>query len=189
MKISEALSTGVLIFGGLLFLKALGGVQGLTNIFSGIGNLFGSGGGGGGSQSNYQAPGEILTGTAELEAKYDLLSAEAQKLALEQQSIQMAQQMQERSPAQQYMGFMEQFAGWVPIVGDIIKGANEQVEFMQDTYKAESYRRYMEGKQSKQEQEADPRLPPLEVAQNFTEFAKESVPNPVLELLIKGQHS
>jgi len=43
MKIGTAISTGILLFGGILILKAVGGVEGLKNIFGGLGGLLGVG--------------------------------------------------------------------------------------------------------------------------------------------------
>jgi hypothetical protein len=43
MAIQKAIETGILLFIGLIALKAMGGIEGLTNLFSGITGMFDGG--------------------------------------------------------------------------------------------------------------------------------------------------
>lgn len=94
MKIGEAISTGVLLFGGIFVLKALGGVEGLSNLFSGLGGLLG----GGAPTTPAQTPQDILTQTDELASQYELLTVPQQQLAQDLQTIATQQQQLNTTP-------------------------------------------------------------------------------------------
>lgn len=72
-KMMETLQIGVIIFGGLLFLKAIGGIKGLTGIFSGIGGLLGVGDGVVTAASTV-IPGGTIEEIAALEEKLEEIS-------------------------------------------------------------------------------------------------------------------
>ena len=146
MKISETISTGILLFGGILVLKAMGGIKGITDIFSGIGDLFGGGGGsgGGGGYDPSQTAEDILTHTENIEERYRALSVEAQELALREANIQIAEDILKSSKEFGYIDFMADWFGWVPGVGDLLTGATETVEDRITDTKDESMTRYYE---------------------------------------------
>lgn len=73
MNVKEMISTGAMLLIGVIALKAFGGIQGITTMVSGLGNLLGTGGGSAGGAAGGSAGdvGIISAGTA---AQIDIIS-------------------------------------------------------------------------------------------------------------------
>jgi len=151
MQTKDIIKYGILAFGGLLLLKSIGGVKGLSNIFSGIGGIFGAGGGGAPSNVTQSTVEDILTQTQETEQVYESLTPEGQQLAENLQSIDIAEQQSEQTFASGYLDFMAGATSYIPVVGDILGAISGKKEQIIDTAQKEAQLQYYHDRANKQQ--------------------------------------